>query len=60
MERGRMIGRDLRAWRARMGWTQATAAQKLRYSRRQYIRHEQSERPIPEVVQRICQTIETE
>ena len=53
-----MTGADLRAWRKRLGLSQAAAAVTLGVSRRTYIRHEMRAGDVPRLVTLACRAVE--
>ena len=53
-----MTSADLRAWRKRLGLSQAAAAVTLGVSRRTYIRHEMRAGDVPRLVTLACRAVE--
>lgn len=53
-----MTSNDLKSWRARMGWTQAQAAEKIGIQTRQYQRLETGVTGIKPLYQTICDALE--
>lgn len=55
-----MTHTELKAWRARMGWTQKKAAQELGFDQRTLRNYEQGKNQIPHAVALACQWLEQE